>query len=66
MTRPDSPCIAVCDVLYRDTCSGCGRTYIEAARWVELTPAEKEAVWNRIEAEGTAWRFNRYRERANP
>lgn len=65
MTRPDSPCIAVCDVLYKDPCSGCGRHYLEVARWTEMSADEKEAVWQRIEREGTAWRFNRYKERAN-
>ena len=64
MNRPDSPCIAVCDVLYKDFCSGCGRHYIEVARWATMDNAEKEAVWKRIEGEGTAWRFNRYKERA--
>ena len=29
-----------------------------------LTPAEKRAVWLRISQEATAWRFNRYAERA--
>ena len=61
--RPDSPCIAVCDVLYRDVCSGCGRTYIEVARWVEMTASEKQTVWDRIEREQTAWRYNKYKER---
>lgn len=61
----DSPCIAVCDVLYRDICSGCGRTYIEVARWVEMTTEEKAAVWERIEREQTAWRFNKYKERVS-
>ncbi len=29
-----------------------------------MTPAEKRATWRRITREGTAWRFNRYAERA--
>ena len=29
-----------------------------------MTPAEKRATWRRITMEGTAWRFNRYAERA--
>jgi hypothetical protein len=29
-----------------------------------MTPAEKRAVWRRITLEATAWRFNRYAERA--
>ena len=28
-----------------------------------MTDANKEAVWQRIEAERTAWRFNKYSER---
>ena len=64
--RPDSPCIAVCDVLYKDTCSGCGRHYMEVARWTEMTPEEKEVVWERIERERTAWRYNRYADRVKP
>ena len=63
MTRPDSPCIAVCDVLYKDICSGCGRHYLEVSRWTEMTPEQKEAVWQRIDKEATAWRYNRYKDR---
>jgi hypothetical protein len=29
-----------------------------------MSPAEKRATWRRITQEGTAWRFNRYAERA--
>jgi len=29
-----------------------------------MSPAEKRIVWRRITQEGTAWRFNRYAERA--
>ena len=29
-----------------------------------LSPAQKRNVWRRITLEGTAWRFNRYAERA--
>ena len=29
-----------------------------------MTPAEKRATWRRITQEATAWRFNRYAERA--
>lgn len=65
MTRPDSPCIAVCDILYKDICSGCGRHYLEVARWTEMSDTEKQAVWKRIETEGTAWRFNKYKDRVN-
>ena len=63
--RPDSPCIAICDVLYRDNCSGCGRHLLEVARWTEMTQAEKDSVWDRIEREGTAKRFTTYADRAD-
>ena len=45
-------------------CKGCGRTFLEVQRWTEMTPGEKRATWRRITQEGTAWRFNRYAERA--
>lgn len=64
MTRPDSPCIGLCTTTYDEVCKGCGRTYVEAARWNEMTQAEKDAVWQRIETDGTAWRFNQYKDRA--
>jgi len=63
MTRPDSPCIAVCTTLYTDTCSGCGRTYLEVAQWNSMTEEEREVVWLRIDAEATSWRYNRYKDR---
>jgi predicted Fe-S protein YdhL (DUF1289 family) len=63
MTRPDSPCIAVCTTLYDEHCKGCGRTYIEVANWNAMTKHEREVVWQRIESEGTWWRFNRYADR---
>jgi uncharacterized protein len=31
-----------------------------------MTPGAKRATWRRITQEGTAWRFNRYAERALP
>ena len=64
MSRPDSPCIAICDTLYQDVCTGCGRHYLEVARWTTMSQQEKDKVWDRIEAEGTAKRFTTYRERA--
>ena len=45
-------------------CKGCGRTEDEVQHWPELAPAQKRAVWRRITMQGTAWRFNRYSERA--
>jgi uncharacterized protein len=32
--------------------------------WTDMRPAEKRETWRRISLEGTAWRFNRYAERA--
>jgi predicted Fe-S protein YdhL (DUF1289 family) len=64
-TTPDAPCIAICSTTQGDAvCKGCGRTFDEVQHWTVLTPAEKRSVWRRITMEGTAWRFNRYAERA--
>ena len=32
--------------------------------WTVMTPAEKRVTWRRITMDGTAWRFNKYAERA--
>lgn len=50
--RPDTPCVAVCSTTFDDICRGCGRTYIEVAHWVSMSDQEKEAVWQRITAQG--------------
>ncbi len=64
-TTPDAPCIAICSTSQGDAvCKGCGRTFLEVQRWTEMSPFEKRATWRRITHEGTAWRFNRYAERA--
>lgn len=64
-TMPDAPCIAICSTTQGDAvCKGCGRTEGEVQHWTAMTPGEKRAVWRRISREGTAWRFNRYAERA--
>ena len=64
-TTPDAPCIAICSTSQGDAvCKGCGRTFLEVQRWTEMSPFEKRATWRRITQEGTAWRFNRYAERA--
>jgi uncharacterized protein len=57
----DSPCIGICSTLYDEICKGCGRTLMEVSNWVFMTPEEKAAVWQRIQAEGTAVRFQRNR-----
>ncbi len=64
-STPDAPCIAICSTSQGDpVCTGCGRSFDEVQRWTAMSPAEKRSVWHRITAEGTAWRFNRYAERA--
>lgn len=64
-TRPDTPCIAICSTSQGDAdCKGCGRSFEEVQRWTEMTPAQKRQVWRRITTQGSAWRFNRYAERA--
>jgi uncharacterized protein len=64
-STPDAPCIAICSTSQGDAvCKGCGRTFAEVQNWTTMTPGEKRATWRRITFEGTAWRFNRYAERA--
>ncbi len=64
-STPDAPCIAICSTSQGDDiCKGCGRSFDEVQHWPSMSPAEKRATWRRITREGTAWRFNRYAERA--
>ncbi len=64
-TTPDTPCIAICSTSQGDAvCKGCGRTEGEVQHWPALSLWAKRAVWRRITQQGTAWRFNRYAERA--
>jgi uncharacterized protein len=64
-TTPDAPCIAICSTSQGDAvCKGCGRSFDEVQNWTVMTPGEKRATWRRITMDGTAWRFNRYAERA--
>ena len=64
-STPDAPCIAICSTAQGDAvCKGCGRTEHEVQHWPAMGPFAKRAVWYRITQEGTAWRFNRYAERA--
>jgi predicted Fe-S protein YdhL (DUF1289 family) len=64
-STPDTPCIAICSTSQGDAlCKGCGRTFEEVQLWPQMHPVEKRATWRRITAEGTAWRFNKYAERA--
>ena len=50
--RPDTPCVAVCSTTFDEICRGCGRSVAEVANWVSMTPEHKEAVWQRILAQG--------------
>jgi predicted Fe-S protein YdhL (DUF1289 family) len=64
-TTPDTPCIAICSTSQGDAvCKGCGRTEDEVQHWPGMSPFAKRAVWRRITSEHSAWRFNRYAERA--
>ena len=64
-TTPDTPCIAICSTAQGDAvCKGCGRSEFEVQDWQALNPVAKRMVWRRISQEGTAWRFNKYAERA--
>ena len=64
-STPDAPCIAICSTSQGDDiCKGCGRSFEEVQLWPSLAPAAKRTVWRRITLEATAWRFNRYAERA--
>ncbi|MGH1508193.1 DUF1289 domain-containing protein [Ralstonia solanacearum] len=56
--RPDSPCIGICSTLFDEICQGCGRTALEVSNWVFMSNAERNAVWTRILADGTAQGFN--------
>lgn len=65
-TTPDTPCIAICSTSQGDDeCKGCGRSFGEVQHWPAMSPGEKRATWRRITMEDTAWRFNRYAERAH-
>jgi uncharacterized protein len=64
-STPDAPCIAICSTAQGDPiCKGCGRTEDEVQHWTVMSPGEKRQVWRRITLDATAWRFNRYAERA--
>ena len=64
-STPDAPCIAICSTTQGDAvCKGCGRTVEEVRHWTAMSPFEKRATWRRITLDASAWRFNRYAERA--
>ena len=64
-STPDTPCIAICSTSQGDDiCKGCGRTFDEVQLWPQMSPFDKRHTWRRITMESSAWRFNRYAERA--
>ena len=64
-STPDTPCIAICSTSQGDDlCKGCGRTFEEVQHWPEMGPVAKRATWRRITLDASAWRFNKYAERA--
>ena len=64
-STPDTPCIAICSTSQGDAlCQGCGRSFDEVQHWPSMGPAQKRSVWRRITLDATAWRFNKYAERA--
>jgi predicted Fe-S protein YdhL (DUF1289 family) len=64
-STPDTPCIAICSTSQGDdVCKGCGRTFHEVQHWPEMGAVEKRSTWRRITVQATAWRFNKYAERA--
>ena len=64
-STPDTPCIAICSTSQGDEeCKGCGRSFFEVQHWPQMSPAEKRGTWRRITLESSAWRFNKYAERA--
>jgi predicted Fe-S protein YdhL (DUF1289 family) len=64
-STPDTPCIAICSTSQGDdVCKGCGRTFAEVQYWTEMNALQKRATWRRITQDGSAWRFNKYAERA--
>ena len=64
-STPDTPCIAICSTSQGDElCKGCGRFFNEVQLWPGMRPAEKRQTWRRITLQNSAWRFNKYAERA--
>ncbi len=64
-STPDTPCIAICSTSQGDDlCKGCGRSFEEVQLWPEMGPVAKRATWRRITLDASAWRFNKYSERA--
>jgi predicted Fe-S protein YdhL (DUF1289 family) len=64
-STPDAPCIAICSTSQGDAvCKGCGRSFDEVQHWPISAGARSARCGAASRMEGTAWRFNRYAERA--
>ena len=64
-STPDTPCIAICSTAQGDAiCKGCGRSEDEVQYWQSMGAVAKREVWQRITVQDSAWRFNKYAERA--
>jgi predicted Fe-S protein YdhL (DUF1289 family) len=48
----DTPCIGICSTVYGDdVCRGCKRTYEEVIEWNIYKPEQKQAVYERLDAQ---------------
>jgi uncharacterized protein len=51
MTAIETPCQKICLLdAGRDNCVGCGRTRLEIASWMSMTPAERRDVMQQLPA----------------
>ena len=67
MTGPiPSPCRRMCTLDENSQCIGCDRTLDEIMRWTTMTPAEREAVMQRVEDYSPDSRASSARLRSNP
>jgi predicted Fe-S protein YdhL (DUF1289 family) len=58
--KADSPCIGYCSTSFGDDwCVGCGRSAQEVIGWITYDDVTKEKIWERVESEGTAFRFRK-------
>lgn len=65
--KPDSPCIGYCSTSFGDDiCKGCGRNFLEVIQWNTMDDPAKAVIWARIEAEGTALRFQPNKRQYTP
>jgi len=43
-----SPCTGICTLDFMDVCRGCQRTKDEIAKWIGLSPSEKQQIVDRL------------------